>query len=168
MTRQVFTSTIHMHTQLYTEWGDGDVDGGTTIPTPTRSLSCSFHPKKSALTAAISWLLNLHEWSLVPIIRDCMFLVQAISNPSSPDPSIHSIQYSILAFPPSKQLQVIRVPDHCNLPGNDLADEKAKICSPLPQSYSQLDHLTRKTIIHRGCRPPSPKTPLSFQLTQSP
>ena len=65
------------------------------------------------------------------IITDCKSLLQALSNPNITNPSLLSFNTSIAAFYPTKIIWLIWVSGHCNLPGNVLADEQAKLGSVL-------------------------------------
>ena len=134
---------------------------------PTGTFSSSFQAEKTALIAAITWLEQNDDWSSASIITDCKSLLQALSNNDITDPSLLSINSSIAAFPSPKSIRLIWVPGHCNLPGNDLADEQAKLGSALPQPTAPLDPQTRLAIIRRSCKPPPSIHPRLISLTSS-
>ena len=119
---------------------------------PTGTFSSSFQAEDTALIAAISWLEQNDDWFSVSIITDCKSLLPPFSNPNITDPSLLSLNTSIAAFYPTKNIRLIWVPGHCNLPGNDLADELAKLGSALPQLTTLLDTQTRFAIIRKSCK----------------
>ncbi|XP_077476349.1 uncharacterized protein LOC144089409 [Stigmatopora argus] len=61
------------------------------------------------------------------ILSDCKSLVQAMGNTHMQDPAIRRLQGDIALFPPPKRLQLLWIPGHCNICGNDLADALAKL-----------------------------------------
>ena len=132
---------------------------------PTGTFNSSFQAKKTALITAISWLEQNDDWFLASIITDCKSLLQALSNPIITDPSFLFLNTSIAAFYPTKSIQLIWVLGHCNLLGNDFADEQAKLVSAFPQPTVPLDPQTRVAIVRRKCKTPPSTHPRLISLT---
>ncbi|XP_077455370.1 uncharacterized protein LOC144073431 [Stigmatopora argus] len=119
----------------------------------TGSRSSSYHSEKVALTEALSWLRETADWQTSIILSDCKSLVQAMGNPHMQDPAIRRLQGDIALFPPPKRLQLLWIPGHCNICGNDLADALAKLGSLDDQTNTPPDAATRRAIIQREYRP---------------
>ena len=100
---------------------------------PTRARSSAYSAEKAALEAALKWLESKYDWHRAVIVCDCKSLVEATGNPHQADLTIVTLQLSIARIICSKKLLIVRVPGHCNLWGNELADSEAKRGSTLPQ-----------------------------------
>ena len=118
-------------------------DGPTDHPwyAPTETFVSSFHCEKSALTCAIPWLHHHDDWSLATNFTHSKCLVRAISNPSSSDPSIHSISPSLQSFHPQNGYRSFGSQVIANVVA--MTDEQAKISSSLPYFTCQLGHLNK-------------------------
>ena len=127
---------------------------------PTGAQSSSFQAEKTALLAAISWLEEHENWRKALLICDCKSLVDAVGNSLAPDEFIRLVQAAVARLNVERCLEVLWVPGHCGLPGNELADEEAKLGSAEDQPPVQLDNATRRAIIRRACSSTFVSTPL--------
>ena len=149
--------------QVYTDGStnQGTTDGGAGMVVmsgediierwhaPTGRWSSSYQAEKSAMVRAISWLDEYEDWQSALVLCDSKSLVETLANSIQPDGDVHRIQSAIAEICKKKEVQILWVPGHCNLRGNDLADLEAKLGSEVAQSSVPLDSSTRAALIRR-------------------
>ena len=91
-------------------------------------ITCSYKEEHRALNLGLEWLQSAPPYNCVLFCTDSLSLLMAIDN-ESPDTSdirkkIQGLQYS--------SVELFYVPEHKDIPGNELADEKAKEAAKLP------------------------------------
>ncbi|XP_077472691.1 tumor necrosis factor-inducible gene 6 protein isoform X1 [Stigmatopora argus] len=147
--------------QIFTDGStkEGTADGGAGfVVIKETAIIHQWH----GATEALSWLRETADWQTSIILSDCKSLVQAMGNPHTQDPTIRRLQGDIALFPPPKRLQLLWIPGHCNICGNDLADALAKLGSLDDQTHTPPDAATRRAIIQREDRsPPLPPPPFA-------
>ncbi len=75
---------------------------------------------------AISWLEENEDWRKALLICDCKSLVDAVGNSHAPDEGIRLVQAAVARLNAERCLEVLWVPGHCGLMGDELAYEEAK------------------------------------------
>ncbi len=70
------------------------------------------------------------------------------------------VQAAVAWLNAERCLEVLWVPGHCGLQGNELADEEAKLGSAEHQPLVTLDCATRRAVIRRACSTPTISTSL--------
>ncbi len=75
------------------------------------------------MQAAIAWLEENEDWHKAQLICDCKSLVDAVGNQLAPDEVIRLVQAAVARLNAERCLEVLWVPGHCGLQGNELADE---------------------------------------------
>ena len=118
---------------------------------PTGSTYRPFYSKRVNLANALHWLTTIF-WTFVTITYDCKSLVQVVYNQYPTDTTIIALQQRTVNITINKQLFVIWVPSHCNVPGNELADSKRKPSSSMIQPEFPKDNTTHRALIHNECR----------------
>ena len=116
---------------------------------PTGQWSSSYQAEKSAMVRAISWLDEYEDWQSALVLCDCKSLVETLANSNLPDGDVHRIQTAIAEFCKKKEVQILWVPGHCNLRGNELTDLEAKLGSEVAQPSVPLDSSTLAALIRR-------------------
>ena len=109
---------------------------------------------------AISWLEESEDWRKALLICDCKSLVDAVGNSHAPDEGIRLVQAAVARLNAERSLEVLWVPGHCGLKGNELADGEAKLGSAEHQPLVALDPATRRALIRRACTSKLKTTPL--------
>ncbi len=87
-------------------------------------------------------------------------LVDVMGNPLAPAEGIGLVHVALVRLNAERCLEVLTVPGHCCLRGNDLADEEAKSGSTEHQPSVALDPATRRALIRRACSSTFNNTPL--------
>ena len=122
--------------QVYTDGSthEGTTDGGAWMVAmsgediierwhvPIGRWSSSYQAEKSAMVRAISWLDEYEDWQSALVLCDSKSLVETHVNSNQPDGDVHRIQSAIAELCKKKEVRILRVPGHCNLRGNELAD----------------------------------------------
>ena len=98
---------------------------------------------------AISSLDEYEDWQSALVLCDSKSLVETLANSNQPEGDVHRIQSAIAELCKKKEVQILWVPGHCNLRGNELADLEAKLGSESAQPSIPLDSSTRAALIRR-------------------
>ena len=101
------------------------------------------------MVRAILWLDEYEEWQSALVLSDSKSLVKTFANSNQPDGDVHRIQSAIAELCKKKEVQILWVPGHCNLCGNELADLEAKLSSEVAQPSVPLDLSTRAALIRQ-------------------
>ncbi len=118
---------------------------------------------------AISWLGENEDWRKALLICDCKSLVDVVGNSHASDEGIRLVQAAVAQLNAERRLEVLWVPTHCGLMGNELANDEAKSGSPEHQPLVALDPATRRAWIRRTCTSTFNTTPLhAATYTRSP
>jgi len=144
-------------------WTDGSAsegfrDGGAgcffahdplrNITIPAGHFTSSFQAEVTAIDAALTSIINnppdnfLH----LRICTDSQSAIKAIQNATCPNPLIKKIRGSLKLVP---SCDIIFVPGHCNIPGNEEADRLAGIAAKLDQSQTAIDFSAATTASKR-------------------
>ncbi len=92
---------------------------------------------------AISWLEANEDWRKALLICDCKSFVETVVNSHAPDEDIRLVQVAVAPLNAERCLEVLWVPGHRGLKGNELVDEDAKSGSAEHQPLVALDPATR-------------------------
>ncbi len=82
-----------------------------------------FQAEKTAMAKAISWVREDESWRKVLLLCDCKSLIDIVGNSHAPDEGIRPMQAAVARLNAERGLDVLRVPCHWYLMGNELADE---------------------------------------------
>ena len=117
------------------------------------TCSSPFQAEKVALKEVIQWLTSISSWASPLIICDCLSLVQAISKPNSVDSTVIQLKAAAAVLAMSKSTLIMWAPALCGLPGNNLADQKAKQSATDTQPDNALHAVHWRALIRRSSRP---------------
>ena len=131
---------------------------------PSGRWSSSYQAEKSAMVGAISWLDEYEYWQSALVLCDSKYLVETHANSNEPGGDVHRIQSAISELCNKKEVRILRVPGHCDLRGNELADLEAKLASEVALTSVPLDSSTRAALIRREERQSSLTHPLLTAL----
>jgi len=100
---------------------------------------------------ALSALKDSYSYSSVTILTDCQTLISTLSRGPArqPDSVCTSIWLHLSSISKIYSIHVQWIPAHVGIPGNTLADSKAKQGSTLPQVSVPVDLSTAKVLIRR-------------------
>ena len=128
----------------------------TTIEKKGSIYTCSYEEEKRALHLGIQWLSTTdHQYRHVAFCTDSLSLLQALEN-DHPDTADTRQCLQSLSIP---KLDLLYVPGHKDVPGNELADHHAKAAARLP-SNEDVDQSVPiravKSAIRRKIKDPEP------------
>ncbi|CAI9724992.1 RNA-directed DNA polymerase from mobile element jockey [Octopus vulgaris] len=126
---------------------------------PTGKWCSSFQSELKATKKALQEVLTEEGVSRVRIVSDSLSTLQKIkaAHPSLPTKTEDECEILILLLNLSDngcQITFAWRPRHCGIPGNDLADEKAKAGTEWDQSTAHHHYDAVKAAIHRALKPP--------------
>ena len=116
---------------------------------PTGRCSSSYQAENSAMVRTISWLDVYEDWQSALVLCDSKSLVETLANSNQHDGDVHRIQSAIAELFKKKEVEIMWVPGHCNLRGNELTDLEAKLGSEVALPSVPLDSSTRAALIRR-------------------
>ncbi len=105
-------------------------------------------------------VVDLKEWNALVSLSTATAAIDAIGILPAPDEGIMLVQTAVAQLNAERCLEVLWVPDHCGLMGNELADEEAKSGSAEHQPLVALDPATHRALIRRTCASNLNTTPL--------
>ncbi len=108
---------------------------------------------------AISWLEENEDWRKALLICDYKLLVDAVDNWHASDEGIRLVQATVARLNAERCLDVLWLPGHYGLMGNELADEEAKTGLAEHQPSVALDPAIRRALIRRACASTFKTTP---------
>ena len=152
------TEWLHIYTDGSATPGKGLAGAGVSCnlfkrALPAGKLGCNYDGEVAAIYAALKELvLNEPLYEMIDkivILSDCRSALQAISSPQAGNGTvvdirtlIHGLQECIKK---KKTLVLQWVPSHCDLPGNEKADELAKLGATKDQPNNRIPLHTVKT-----------------------
>jgi len=100
---------------------------------------------------ALTALKDSYSYSSIRIFTDCQTLISTLSRGPArqPDSACTSIWIHLSSISKITSIHVQWIPAHVGIPGNTLADFKAKQGSTLPQTSVPIDLSTAKVLIRR-------------------
>ena len=116
---------------------------------PTGKYSSNFRAESEALIEAATALRNHRDTydSKVVLLTDAKSVLQALENSKKTDHN--NLKKALMDLQTSAQEVVLQwIPGHCNIFGNEVADELAKKGSELEQIHQDLNLNETKTIIN--------------------
>lgn len=113
---------------------------------PAGGYSSSYSAEAVAMLEATKWLQSTEPTTCL-ICTDSLSLVEALekNNWKDPDEWLKKIKRTLSKL--GTQITLLWIPSHCNLAGNDHADELAKRGSNLPQDNTPVTHKSMKAKI---------------------
>ncbi len=113
---------------------------------PTGAQSSSFQAEKTAMQAAFACLEEYEDWHKTLFICHCQSLIDSVSNLLAPDDSIMLVQAAVARLNSEGCLEVLWVPGHCGLQGNEVPQhDSAEHQPPL-----RLNYATGRSVIRRA------------------
>ena len=116
---------------------------------PTGKYSSNYRAESEALIEAVTALRNHRDTydSKVVLLTDAKSVLQALENSKKTDHN--NLKKALMDLQTSAQEVVLQwIPGHCNIFGNEVADELAKKGSELEQIHQDLNLNETKTIIN--------------------
>jgi ribonuclease HI len=112
---------------------------------PAGKLCSSYSSECVALKTAMEWINGIGEDTGIPalavlICTDSLSLVSALQNNNwkDKDPWLKTIKH--LLRQTETNITLLWIPSHCDIPGNERADELAKLGSALNQDNVPITH----------------------------
>ena len=114
--------------------------------------TCSYEEEKRALLLGIKWLQNHPNYDHVAFCTDSLSLLQAMDSDHPDTAEIRELLAVVC-----RKADLLYVPGHRDIPGNELADEHGKKAARLPgPSDEAVPFRTARTIIKKEiCDPPT-------------
>jgi ribonuclease HI len=117
---------------------------------PAGWLCSSYAAELTAMESATQWL-STREWNRAVIITDSQSLVEALRAGGSTGARMNNMERRMREMRDGgRELEVLWVPGHCGLDGNERADEMARRGAEKQQTIAALDEGTRKAYIRRA------------------
>ena len=136
---------------------DGPYDNPNRIATIEQrgsKFTCSYEEEKRALHLGIQWLSTAQHYSHVAFCTDSLSLLQALNNDHPDTTETRQLLQSLS----TTKLDLLYVPGHKDVPGNELADQHAKAAARLTDEADQsVPFRAVKTTIRREIKAPPPK-----------
>ena len=135
---------------------DGNFDTPAVIDTKMKKgnrVTCSHREEHRALNLGLDWLDSARAYETVLFCTDSLSLLQAINNESADTAKTREkIQrHQLTSF------HLLYVPGHKDIPGNEIADQKAKEAAKLPGEFEEEISLSAaKSVIRKEIRDPPP------------
>ena len=143
---------------------DGPYDNPNKIATLEQKGSkytCSYEEEKRALHLGIQWLSTAQRYNHVAFCTDSLSLLQALNNDHPDTADTRNLLQSLTNI----RLDLLYVPGHKDIPGNELADQHAKAAARLPDEADQsVPFRAAKTIIRREIKDAPPSHRLTKQF----
>ena len=118
------------------------------------TITCSYKEEHSALTLGLEWLQSKPPYNCVLFCTDSLSLLMAIDNDSQ---DTFNIRRKIQGFLHSS-FDLFYVPGHKDIPGNELADGKAKEAAKLPGPGDEaVSFSAAKSVIRKEVKDPPPE-----------
>ena len=130
---------------IYIEWPDGTTHSSSI---PTGLHSSNYKAEAEALQEAASILYNKQDTysSRIVLLTDAKSVLQSLANPKATD--LNQLVTSLTSLNMSAHEVVLQwIPGHCDLFGNDAADELAKQGSDLEQIHYGFTYHEAKTTV---------------------
>ncbi len=113
--------------------------------------TCSYEEEKRALLLGIKWLQDHPHYNHVAFCTDSLSLLQAMESDHQDTAEIRELLVGVC-----KEVDLMYVPGHCDIPGNELADFHAKKASRLEGPVDDaVPYRTARTIIKKEIRDPA-------------
>ena len=131
---------------IYIEWPNGL---SQRMSIPTGKYSSNYRAESEALIEAATALRNHRDTygSKVVLLTDAKSVLHALENSKKTDHN--NLKKALMDLQTSAQEVVLQwIPGHCNIFGNEVADELAKKGSELEQIHQDLNLNETKTIIN--------------------
>jgi ribonuclease HI len=107
---------------------------------PAGKLGCNYDGEVVAIQAALQRLAlqNPTPQKNLVVLPDSMATIQAISSPESQNSTIAEIRTLVHGIQINCEVMFQWIPSHCDLPGNDKADELAKAGASMKQPVTKI------------------------------
>ena len=130
--------------------GEGEVVEEWAVPA---GASCSsFAAEEVAMQEALDWLERSQEWKRATVLTDSQVLLAALEGCST-QTIVSKLRDALWRLEgESRDLVLVWVPGHCDLPGNERADRRAKEGGEILQEGVRMDMNTRRSEIRRRIR----------------
>jgi ribonuclease HI/endonuclease/exonuclease/phosphatase (EEP) superfamily protein YafD len=93
----------------------------------TGAGNCSYDTEKVAIEEALRWLQSHREWTKAKIITDSKSIITQLANPYSGSMATQTINEKLEEIlTDEKEVHFIWIPGHCEVLGNDEADQEAE------------------------------------------
>jgi ribonuclease HI len=111
-----------------------------TMALPAGKLRCNYDGEVIAIEAALRRLAlqNPPPQKNLVVPTDSMAAIQAISSPESQNSTIVEIRTLVHGLQRNYEVMFQWIPSHCDLPGNDKANELAKAGASMKQPTTRI------------------------------
>ena len=134
----------------------------SAICLPTGKFCSNYAAEVKALERAAEEIADSAiDCQQVVFFTDALSVLQAL-----PSDSLEQLSASLGRVSDSRRTVLQWVPAHCGLPGNELADQLAKLGASAPQSNNTVSHREMKTLIKAVNAPPPLKDDLNLLSRQ--
>jgi hypothetical protein len=98
---------------------------------------------------AVRWLREQRGWTRAAIVTDSKSLAEAIQGEPGTR-KVAELQEGLWSLHErGGEVDIVWAPGHCGLPGNERADEMARLGSEMEQQEVEVDGATRAAVIRR-------------------
>jgi ribonuclease HI len=116
---------------------------------PAGRKCSSYSAELTAMREATGRLMEREEWQSAQIITDSLSLVQALGGESR-ETGLQKLQQELWTLRErGKRIEIVWVPGHCGLEGNERADEMARRGGQMEQTEVRIDRPTRDACVRR-------------------